>query len=148
MLCEDTNYLYPMVADIYHAIAEQDIYGKITKQWIFDRTVGISLTPAGSAMKEDIKPEPFVKYGNELVGRTNSDLRKSSNGNNNPITNVLITNVRSKENILIYEETSGQRAGRGTIYEIASQEPFLGPFGNIDYYRLTVRRADNQGVDD
>ena len=147
MLCEDSTFIYPMIADIYHPIVDQDIYGKITKKWVFDRTVSISLTPAGSAMQEDIKPDPFVKYGNDLVGRSNSDLRKSSNGTNNSLTNILITNIRSKENVVIYEETSGQRSGKGTIYEIASQEPFLGPFGNIDYYRLIVRRADNQGVD-
>ena len=148
MLCEDTNYIYPMLADIYHPITDQDIYGKITKKWVFDRSVAVNLTPAGTAFKEDVKPDPFIKYGNDLFGRSSSDLRKSSNGVNNPLTNVLITNIRSKENILIYEETSGQRTGRGTIYEIASQEPFLGPFGNIEYYKLVVRRADNQGVDD
>lgn len=148
MLCEDISFIYPMVADVYHPITDQDIYGKINKKWVFDRTVSVSLTPAGTAMQEDIKPDPFIKYSNDLMGRCNSDLRKSLNGNNNPLTNVLITNIRSKENVLIYEETSGQRAGKGTIYEIATQEPFLGPFGNIDYYKLVVRRSDNQGVDD
>lgn len=148
MLCEDTTFIYPMIADIYHPIVDQDRYGKISKKWVFDRTISVSLTPAGTAFKEDVKPDNFVKYGNELFGRANTDLRKSSNGTNNPLTNIIITNIRSRENVLIYEETSGQRTGKGTIYEIASQDPILGPFGNIDYYKLVVRRADNQGVDD
>jgi len=49
---------------------------------------------------------------------------------------------------LIYKETAGPRAGKGTIYEIGTLEPFIGPFGDIEYYRMLWRRSENQDVND
>ncbi len=36
---------------------------------------------------------------------------------------------------------------RSTLYEIATNEPTLGPFGSVEYYKLTVRRSENQASD-
>ena len=83
-----------------------------------------------------------------LLGRVKNDIRIGKDGTNNSVTNVLITNVRNCSGELIYKETSGAREDRGTIYEIATLEPFTGPFGNIEYYKVLVRRAENQGIGD
>ena len=148
MSCNEIDFMYPMIADIYHPIVKQDIYGQVKKDWGFDRTIVISLAPAGSASEEDVKAKVFVQYENMLFGRTKNDIRIGKDGTNNSITNVLITNIRNCSGELIYKETSGAREDRGTIYEIATSEPFVGPFGNIEYYKVVVRRAENQGVDD
>ena len=148
MSCNEIDFMYPMIADVYHPIVEQNVYGQITKNWGFDRTIVISLNPVGSAFEEEVKPKIFVQYENMLLGRVKNDIRIGKDGTNNSITNVLITNIRNCSGELIYKETSGQREDRGTIYEIATMEPLVGPFGNIEYYKILVRRAENQGVDD
>ncbi len=60
---------------------------------------------------------------------------------------MLVTNIRNKSDELVYLETSGERTGKGTIYEIATQDPFIDPFGDTSYYKLVIRRAENQGVE-
>ena len=148
MSCNEIDFMYPMIADIYHPIVKQDIYGQVKKDWGFDRTVVINLAPVGSAFEEEVKPKVFVQYENTLLGRVKNDIRIAKDGSNNSITNVLLTNIRNCSGELIYKETSGAREDRGTIYEIATMEPLVGPFGNIEYYKILVRRAENQGVDD
>lgn len=146
--CEATDFLYPMKADIYYPIITQNQYGQPNKNWVFDRTVTINATPVGGAGTEDIKPAEFLQYENKLVSRTKSDIRISSNEQSNALTNILVTNIRTVDDTLIYKETAGPRNGRGTIYEVATAEPFTGPFGSIEYYRLLLRRTENQAVGD
>lgn len=148
MLCETTDFIYPLLCDVYYPIVGQNVYGQIKKEWVFDKTVATNAAPSGTAQNDEVKPEFLLQYKDMLLGRVKSDIRISSNGTENPITNVLIANIRSASGEIIYKETSGQRTGRGTIYEIASQDPIVGPFGNIEYYRIVFRRAENQGVDD
>lgn len=145
--CE-IDFLYPMKADIYYPIITQNQYGQANKNWVFDRTVACNATPVGGAGSEEIKPEVFLQYKDKLVSRTRGDIRFSSNNDQYADTNILITNIRSATDLLIYKETAGPRAGRGTIYEIGTLEPFFGPFGNIEYYKMLWRRSENQDVDD
>jgi hypothetical protein len=65
----------------------------------------------------------------------------------NSITNVIVTNIRDQNGSEIYLETSGPRSGKSTIFEIATQDPFVGPFGSTEYYKLIIRRSENQAVD-
>ena len=146
--CEVADFIYPLYADVYYPIISQGAYGEIKKAWVFDRTVACNAAIPGGAGKEEIKPEVFLQYENKLVARTRSDLRYSSNDASAAVTNVLITNVRTAHGELIYKETAGSRAGKGTIYEIATLEPFLGPFNNIEYYKMLWRRTENQAVGD
>jgi len=147
MSCDTLDFMYPLLADVYHPIVDQNVYGQIKKQWVYDRSIAVSFAPAGSAMDEDLKAKTFVKLENMLVGRARCDIRISKNGENNSLSNVLITNIRNKSNELVYLETSGERTGRGTIYEIATQDPFIDPFGDTSYYKLVIRRTENQGVE-
>jgi len=146
--CEVADFIYPLYADIYYPIISQGAYGEIKKSWIFDRTVVCNAAIPSGAGKEEIKPEVFLQYENKLVARTKSDLRVSSNAASDAVTNILITNIRSAHGELIYKETAGSRAGKGTIYEVATLEPFLGPFNNIEYYKMLWRRTENQAVGD
>lgn len=147
MICEATDAIFPMQADIYHPIVEQGAYGNIKKTWIMDRTIACSLTPQGTALKEEIKPNINITQQTVLVGRVKSDIRISSLDAKNAATNILITNIKDSNCNEVYLETSGPRSGKSTIFEIAAQEPFVGPFGNVEHYRVVVRRAENQAVD-
>lgn len=144
----DVDFLYPMKADIYYPIITQNDYGQPNKNWVFDRTVACNATPVGGAGTEEIKPEVFLQYKDKLVARSKSDLRISDSNQLNAETNILITNIRNANDLLIYKETAGPRAGKGTIYEVGTLEPFIGPFGDIEYYKMLWRRSENQDVDD
>ena len=146
--CPETDFMYPMMADIYYPVISQTDYGQATKKWVLDRTIILNATPVGGAGQEDIKPEIFLQYENKLVSRVKEDPRISTSNGSNAITNILIANIRNAQEVLIYKETAGVRAGRGTIYELGTVEPMTGPFGSIDYYKMLLRRAENQTVGD
>lgn len=146
--CDDTTFMFPMKADIYFPIITQGEYGQPKKDWVFDRTIACNATSVGGLGSEDIKPEAFLQYENKLIARTQNDPRFTSNNSSNAITNILITNIRDSNDNVIYIETAGQRSGKGTIYEIATVEPFTGPFGSTEYYKMLWRRTENQTVGD
>ena len=147
MICEATDYIFPMQADIYHPIIEQGTYGNVKKAWVLDRTIACNLNTYGRAMQEEVKPNVNITQQTILVGRAKSDIRISSTDARNAVTNVLITNIKDMNCNEVYIETSGPRSGKSTIFEIATQEPFVGPFGSVEYYKLTLRRSENQAVD-
>lgn len=147
MICEPTDYIFPMQADIYYPIVDQGAYGNVKKNWILDRTVACNFNVVGAAGQEEVKPNVNITQENILLGRTKSDIRISHLETQNSITNIVISNIRDKHSNVIYKETAGIRAGRPTIYEIASQEPIVGPFGNVEYYKVVIRRSENQAVD-
>jgi hypothetical protein len=146
MKCETTDFKFPMLADIYYPVVEQGAYGNVSKMWNLDRTVAASFLSASKDKEEVITTQP-VSYDTILSGRTRSDVRVSSTGQSNAITNVIVTNIRDSSGREVYLETSGPRAGKSTIFEIAAQVPFFGPFSSIEYQSLVLRRSENQAVD-
>lgn len=144
MGCDTPNFMYPMKADIYYPMVTQNKYGQPEKSWVYDRTISLNASFIGRQGTEDIKPEMILKNQNNLIARIKSDVRISSQQKNNATTNILISNIRDDNENLIYKETSGPRSGRGTIYEIATFDPFFGPFRNIEYYKVLLRRSENQ----
>ncbi len=146
--CNTTDFIFPMKADIYFPIISQGDYGQPKKDWVFDRTIVCNATSVGGAGEEVVKPESFLQYRDKLIARTKNDPRISTNESSNAVTNILITNIRTSSDMVIYKETAGVRAGRATIYEVATVEPYIGPFGEIEFYKMLWRRAENQTVGD
>lgn len=146
--CETNDFLFPMKADVYYPIIKQNEYGQPNKEWVFDRTIVCNAAPLGGVRTEDIKPDTFMTNDNKLIGRVKQDIRLSSNSQYNAITNILVTNIRYSDDTLVYIESAGPRSGRGTIYEIATFEPFSGGFNSIDYYKILLRRTESQAVGD
>lgn len=147
MICEETDYIFPMTADIYYPITEQGPYGNIKKQWVLDKTIAANFNAVGRKGMEEMTPNLNITQKTHLLGRVKTDIRISSLDDNNSVTNILLTSIKDKNCNEIYLETSGPRAGKSTIFEIATQEPFVGPFGGIEYYNLVIRRSENQAVD-
>lgn len=145
--CESTDFVYPLLADIFYPIVEQAIYGNVKKQWMLDKTIASNFNAAGSAGKEDITPNINITQQLTLIGRAKTDIRVSSLDSRNSMTNIIITNIRDKFGNSIYNETSGPRSGKSTIFEIATVEPFVGPFGSTEYFTLVIRRSENQASD-
>ena len=144
--CEDTDFMYPMKADVYYPIVEQGAYGNVQKTWVFNKTIICNFSKDGT-VDEEVKPNVNITLKKVLMGRTKKDIRFSQENNSDAITNVVITNIRTKTDVPLYIETSGVRAGKSTIYEIESQSPIIGPFGDPDYYALAIRRSENQASD-
>lgn len=146
-ICETTDFIFPMCADIFYPIIEQGSLGNVKKQWIHDRTIACSLAPAGSAFKEEVTPNVNITQESILLGRLRTDIRISSKNANNAITNIVVTNIKDRNMNQVYLETSGPRAGRPTIFEVATVEPFAGPFGTVEYFKIVLRRSENQAAD-
>jgi hypothetical protein len=144
--CEDTDFMYPMKADVYYPIVEQGAYGNVQKTWVFNRTIICNFSKDGT-VDEEVKPNVNITLKKVLMGRTKRDIRFSQENNADAITNVVITNIRTRTDVPLYIETSGVRAGKSTIYEIESQSPIIGPFGDPEYYALAIRRSENQASD-
>lgn len=145
--CEKTDFMFPLYADVYYPIITQGSFNEIKKSWMFDRTIVCNATFLGGLRETDIRPDMFLQLENKLIARAKTDIRITSNGEKQALTNILITNIRSSDSQPLYLETSGPRSGRSTIFEVGSFEPFLGAFGNIEYYKMMWRRTENQAVD-
>lgn len=147
-VCEATDFMFPMLADVYYPIVEQGAYGNVKKQWILDRQFACSFTVKGTASSdEEVKPNINITKENILIGRTKTDIRVSNNNEMQSLTNILVTNIKTKQEQPIYIETSGARSGHATLYEIASIEPIVGFLNNIEYYKVILRRSENQATD-
>lgn len=147
MQCEGKDFVFPMQVDVYYPLVEQGAYGNVKKQWIIDKTIACHFTTAGLKGKEEIVPNVNITQDTLLIGRVKSDIRISNLDSKNSMTNIVLTNIQDRNCNPVYIESAGPRAGKSTIFEVASQEPFLGPFGNVDYYKLVLRRSENQAVD-
>lgn len=147
-VCESTDFMFPMLADVYYPIVDQGAYGNVKKQWILDRQFACNFVIQGTAStNEEIKPNVNITKENMLIGRTKTDIRISSNKEMQSSTNIVITNIKTTQDEPIYIETSGPRSGHSTIYEIASIEPIVGFLNTIEYYRVILRRSENQATD-
>ena len=145
--CNTGDFLFPLSAEIFYPTVEQGAYGNVKKQWMYDRNIAISVASPGSAMKEEVTPNVNITQEKVLVGRSKQDLRVTSEDGKNSITNVVISNIKDRNCNPIYMETSGVRMNKSTIFEVASQEPYVGPFGKVEYYKIVLRRSENQAVD-
>jgi hypothetical protein len=145
--CESIDFIYPLLADVYYPIVDQGPYGNVKKQWVLDKAIACNFSSSGAAGKEEVKPNVNITSDTILIGRTRKDIRVSSLEESNAITNIIVTNIRDSNGNPIYLETSGTRYGKSSIFEIATQEPTIGPFGSIEYYKIVLRRSENQAAD-
>lgn len=147
MDCGSNDPLFPMQADIYYPDVAQGAYGNVSKRWMKDRTLACSLGPAGSRFKEEVDPNVDLSLESVLIGRFKEDVRLSVDDRGRAITNIVISNVKDRNCNEIYLETAGVRKGQSTIFEVSTVTPHIGPFGGVEYYRVILKRSENQGVD-
>jgi hypothetical protein len=146
-ICETTDFIYPLLADVFYPIVEVTGYGNVKKQWILDRTIALALNPAGRKYAQQIQTNPNITIDSNLVGRTRTDILSSTRDNPVPMTDIIIANVRDVNGSIVYNESSGIRSGKSTIFEIATFTPIVGAFGSTEYFKLVVARSDNQAAD-
>ena len=146
------NLFFPMHCDVYYSLETQDDYGKMVKQWFFDRIEHCSIFSISDKSNDEnftfnsASNDIFFKLETMLYGRTQTDLRKSSNGEYYPLSNILIRNIRGLEaDESFFIETVGGFIGTPTLYEIKANQPYVGPFNSVDYYKIQLERSDIQG---
>ena len=76
MICEEPDFIFPMLADVYYPIVDQGAYGNVKKTWILDKTIACSFAPAGSGFKEEVTPN--VNINNESINKRIIFLHKIS----------------------------------------------------------------------
>jgi hypothetical protein len=146
MICETTDFTYPLLADIYYPIVDTGAYGNTKKTWVLDRTVACFFNVVSRKTKEDINSENKIELDTLILGRVRNNLAEGSNESYS-LTNIIVANIRDKSGNLIYTESAGLRKDNSTIFEIASHNPIVGPFGTVEYYKVLIRRSENQAVD-
>lgn len=145
--CETTNFMYPLLMDVYYPVVDQGAYGNLKKTWVLDQTLACAFNPAGLKNKKDVNAEANINIDNSISGRVRTDITQSSNETLYSLTNIIITNIRSADGNLVYNESSGPRSGKATLFEVATFNPIVGAFGKTEYYKLILRRSENQAVD-
>lgn len=146
MECDANDFMFPMQAEVFYPDIEQSAYGNVTKNWRLDRKFACSFNTAGTAFKEEVNPRIDITQDSLLVGRARQDIRTSSLNESNALTNIIVSNIINSAGEEIYVETAGPRKGKSTIFEIATIQPFNGPFGAVEYYKIVLRRSENQGT--
>jgi len=112
--CETTDFIYPLLMDIYYPIVETGAYGNTKKTWVLDKSVACFFNPAGRKTKEDVNSESKIDLDNLIIGRVRTDITQSSNDSYS-LTNIIIANIRDTTGNYIYNESAGVRKGSSTI---------------------------------
>lgn len=141
MFC-NTNY--PLLADVYYAEESQNDFGEIDKEWEFNRTVPVDLNTSTNYKDQQVQPDQFFWIQDMLNGMTKEDVRIGDNHLPYSLTNIIITNVRNNLGEVIYYESAGDRVGLPTLYEVAGLLPHNDPWGNVDYYKIVLKRSELQ----
>ena len=124
--------------------AGQNIYGEAEKVYRYDRNAEFAyFNVMGTVNLQDLTADREFEYKKRLNGRFRypSDPRLDNDGNYHPISSILVSNIINKK--------SGQQLhldenGNPIIFEVMSVDPFIDPFGKIEYYKLLLERADDQ----
>lgn len=149
VLSRNSNVLLPMLCDVYYATETQDKYGKVEKKWNLDGSLPCSFYTINDMSNNDnfaFDDKKFYRLETMLIGRTKRDLRTSSEGQFYASSQIIVTNIRASgcNDELFFVETNGGYEATPTIYEIGSIQPYIGPFNNIEYYKIQLERSDTQ----
>ena len=122
----------------------QNEFGEAEKVWQRDRTELESyFNVMGTANLQNLKADTFFEYKKRLNGRFRfpSDPRVDFENNSHPISSILVTNIIDKNSgqQLHLDENSNP-----IIFDVMSVDPFINPFGKIEYYKILLERADDQ----
>ena len=112
----------------------QNEFGESVKIWGLDRNERQSyFNVMGTVNLQDLNADTAFTY---------------KDGGNHPISDILITNVCKKARLLGApdEELHLNADGTPIVFEIMSVDPFIDPWGNIEYYKILLERADDQGL--
>lgn len=130
--------LYTHEIKVYYSVQSQDEYGRIKRDWVFDRTERC-LTKQSNTIMYDVAQQNT--WNETLVGFSEEDLRINSDGDIYAPSEVLVTFISPK-----HIDTVGPRAGLPTTYELRASSPVDGLFGETLHFDIVLVRSIDQGV--
>lgn len=141
---------FTMEADVFYASESQDKYGAIEKKWNYYDSITCTFYTRDDDTNNnnfDYDDKKFYRLETRLFGRTNRDIRKSSSGMLYPLSHILVTSIRpaGTEDVYFYE-TNGDYVGKPTVFDIKMVQPYIGPFGSVEYFKVQLERSDTQGL--
>lgn len=141
--------IFPMLCDVYYATESQDKYGEIEKTWQVDNARECYFYLIDNNSSDLLVDERFYEMNDMLQGRTKMDIRRSSTGVNYPITSILVSNIRSADlgNEIFYLDRDDPYETHSTVYSIRKFEPYVGPFNNIEHYKVLLKATDRQELE-
>jgi hypothetical protein len=142
------NTFLPLKLDLYYATTSQNDFGSVEKVWAFSQTIRANLSMSTNYKDQQIQPDQVFWVQDILSGRTLVDPRITALGALHSMTNVLITNIRNDKDIPMFVETVGELDGTSTVFELGGVLPHMGPFGDVDYYKIVIKRSDMQELSD
>jgi len=142
--CLDST-LYNVFASVYYSVLDQNAFGAVDREWVYDKDVMCSVVAASSlANSKQLTPDVFMKYEDILIFRTPVDITKRTNDLPYPITEILVSNIRNKSGDVLFSENVLEGKVVGTVYEVTGIAPVFDAFDKIDHYKIMLARSDNQ----
>lgn len=142
-----TETIYPLQADIYYGVVFQDDFGKINRTWYLDRTIKCSAVSEQLDGGPALEPDQMMKFKDNIKLRIPEDIRVALDSSEYPLTEILVTNIRNSDDLVIWKEFGSDLVGQPTVFEIQTLVPSLDPFQNIEHYYVYVARSQNQSSD-
>jgi hypothetical protein len=144
------DFFFPMAVDIYNAVETQDEFGKIQKNWVFDRTHEGYFETFGSnvAKNKGLDPLSVIELRDKLIGRTRNNPLVLSDGTYRVINSILITNirdVRTQEPFFLEADTRTLQFF-STQYEIHFTHPYVNAWNDIEYHKVILNRIERQEI--
>jgi len=114
---------------------------------MFGQTLRAGFSMSSNYKDQQIQADQMFWVQDIISGRTGSDPRVNPHGTMYPMTDLLITDIVDEKDSIIYLETAGPRSGLSSVFELAGVLPHVGPFGQVDYFKIVVKRSDDQSME-
>lgn len=150
MSCLDQDFRFPLKADVYYASMTQDAIGNMEKSWSLGYD-GLKCELRSDKFNSDMRyavsaKDPFLETPLLVFGRFKDDIRKKSDGSFIPITNIMVSNIRSycTDEPIFIDDTAWSGSDISIFFELRTFQPFVNPWGDIEYYKAQLIRMENQ----
>lgn len=148
MVCAEEDFRFPLKADIYYATLVQNDIGEMEKSWALGHA-NVACEVRSDKFNSDTRysmsaREPFMDTPLLIFGRFRDDIRIASGGASIAPTDIAVTNVRSycADTDIFVETFGGEHVP--TVFELRTFQPFVNPWGQIEYYKVQLVRMEDQ----
>lgn len=136
-----------MQLDVCYSTTTQNSLGELDRVWTYDRTVPCRVASNTNYKDQNIFPGQRMRILDQIDAQVPEDIRVDSFGSMHAMTDIFVCNIRAGcSDGAIYRETSGERTGDSTLYEVMGYMPHVDLFGQVDYIKIVLNRADEQVV--
>lgn len=146
-----TSTFYSYTADVYYATSSQDEYGGMVKEWTYDRTVKCSVFNIYEDSSND-RPMlmeggqgggggKFMAWDDSYIMRTSDNIFYDGYEWHTP-NDILVTNVKNQNGVVLYRNFADD--GSAVKFEVRGVMNVMGPFGDLDHYKVNLVRSNDQ----